>query len=63
MEMKGNGVEAITKVQDLYKSCLDTSTTNSLGMLPLLDVLERVGKYCDVKCIFHCPKRAFLLRL
>ncbi len=45
VEMGGRDVEAIAKVQDLYQSCLNTNVTNSLGMLPAIQVLERVGMY------------------
>ncbi len=51
VEMGGRDVEAIAKVQDLYQSCLNTEVTNSLGMLPAIQVLERVGMYTFCKVI------------
>ncbi len=49
VEMGSRDVEAIAKVQDLYQSCLNTMVTNSLGMLPAIQVLERVGMYTFCK--------------
>ncbi len=49
VEMGGRDVEAIAKVQDLYQSCLNTEVTNSLGMFPAMQVLERVGMYTFCK--------------
>ena len=44
VEMDGRDVDALGKAQDLYYSCLNTNVTNALGMLPVYEVLERVGK-------------------
>ena len=34
------GVEAVGKAFDLYRSCMNDTTIESLGVNPLLDVLE-----------------------
>ena len=37
------GVEAVRKVIDLYQSCMDAATVDSLGATPLLDLIETLG--------------------
>lgn len=37
------GIEAVEKVNTLYRSCMDTKSINSLGAGPLLDLLNETG--------------------
>ena len=39
------GVEAVQKVLDLYKSCMDTATIESRGVQPLLELINQTGGY------------------
>ena len=38
------GVEAVRKVLDFYQSCIDTATIESLGVQPLIQVINETGK-------------------
>ena len=39
------GVEAVQKVLDLYKSCMDTATIESRGIQPLFELINQTGGY------------------
>lgn len=39
------GVEAVQKVLDLYKSCMDTATIESRGIQPLFELINQTGEY------------------
>lgn len=40
-----SGVEAVQKVLDLYKSCMDTTTIESRGIQPLFELINQTGGY------------------
>jgi hypothetical protein len=43
-EGEDGGVRAVGKVMDLYQSCLDTKSLNSLGADPLLQLINATGQ-------------------
>ena len=39
------GVEAVSKLKALYRSCMDLTTISSLGSAPLLQLISDVGMF------------------
>ena len=41
------GVEAVSKLKALYRSCMDLTTISSLGSAPLLQLISDLGRSGD----------------
>ena len=46
-----SGVEAVGKAFDLYRSCMDAATIESLGVTPLLNVIRNFTGTLHASCV------------